>query len=332
MLLNGVFDSKFIVRKISKKVNGVKMKTERNILIAFILNLLFSAFEFFGGIFTGSVAVLSDALHDLGDAMSIGVSYFLEKKSKRKPDDVFTNGYARYSVLGSLITTVILLCGSCIVIYNAVLKLIHPAQINYDGMILFAVVGVIVNSVAAFFTREGDSLNQKAVNLHMLEDVLGWIVVLVGAVVMRFTDFTAIDPIMSIGVALFIFKGAVGNMKEILNLFLEKAPEGVSVQELKAHLTELDGVLDVHHVHLWSVDGHNHFATMHVVTESSACEIKDKIRAELREHGIVHATLELEQEGERCHEEHCHFQIAEEAHQHHHHHHHHHHPHHHHHH
>lgn len=300
------------------------MKTERNILIAFILNLLFSVFESFGGIFTGSVAVLSDALHDLGDALSIGVSYFLEKKSKRKPDDVFTYGYARYSVLGSLITTVILLCGSCIVIYNAVLKLIHPAQINYDGMILFAVVGVVVNSVAAFFTREGDSLNQKAVNLHMLEDVLGWVVVLIGAVVMRFTDLTAIDPIMSIGVALFIFKGAFRNMKEILNLFLEKAPEGVSVQELKEHLTELEGVLDVHHVHLWSADGHHHFATMHVVTNAAASKIKDEIRAELKEHGIVHAALELEAEGEPCFDAHCHFHIAEEAHCHHHHHHHHH--------
>ena len=296
------------------------MKTERNILIAFILNLLFSAFELFGGIFTGSVAILSDALHDIGDALSIGVSYFLEKKSKRKPDDVFTYGYTRYSVLGSLITTVILLLGSCIVAYNAVLKLIHPIEINYNGMILFAIVGVIVNAVAAFFTREGDSLNQKAVNLHMLEDVLGWIVVLVGAIVMRFTDFTMIDPIMSFGVSIFIFKGAVKNLKEILNLFLEKAPRGVSVREIKEHLTEIDGISDVHHIHLWSMDGHNHFATMHVVTCAEPHEIKGKIRAELREHGIIHATLELEEDGEHCHEEQCRLEIAERCHHHHHHH------------
>ncbi len=300
------------------------MKTERNILIAFILNLFFSAFELFGGIFTGSVAIVSDALHDIGDAMSIGVSYFLEKKSKREPDDVFTYGYMRYSVLGSLITTAILLFGSCAVIYNAVDKLIHPTEIHYTGMILFAIVGVIVNAAAAFFTREGDSLNQKAVNLHMLEDVLGWIVVLIGAIVMRFTDLTVIDPVMSIGVAIFIFMNAVKNMKEILNLFLEKAPCGVSVQEIKEHLTALDGVLDVHHVHLWSMDGQNHFATMHVVTRSDPHEVKDKIRSELREHGIVHATLELEAEGEHCHEEHCHVKHLECDHLHHHHHHHHH--------
>ncbi len=300
------------------------MKTERNILIAFILNLLFSIFEFFGGIFTGSVAIVSDALHDIGDALSIGISYFLEKKSKKQPDDVYTYGYTRYSVIGSLITTLILLLGSCAVTYNAVMKLVSPTEIHYDGMILFAIVGVIVNFSAAFFTREGGSLNQKAVNLHMLEDVLGWIVVLVGAVVMRLTDLAVIDPLLSIGVAVFIFINALKNMKEILNLFLEKTPEGISVKELQEHLCEINGILDVHHVHVWSMDGQHHFATMHVVTCADPHEIKDLIRAELKEHGIAHATLELEEEGEHCHEKHCHVETSECCHHHHHHHHHHH--------
>ena len=163
----------------------VRQKLPRNILTAFILNLAFSVFEFIGGIYTGSIAVISDAVHDIGDAASIGISYFLEKKSKRQPDAAFTYGYMRYSVIGSVITTMILLVGSAVVAYNAVGRIITPVAINYNGMILFAVVGVCVNFAAAFFTREGDSLNQKAVNLHMLEDVLGWLVVLVGAVVIR---------------------------------------------------------------------------------------------------------------------------------------------------
>ena len=167
------------------------MKTQRNILIAFLLNFGFSIFELFGGIFTGSVAILSDAVHDVGDAASIGASYFLEKKSKKQPDEIYTYGYARYSVVGSVITTLILLVGSVLVVWNAVERILHPVEIDYNGMILFAVVGVVINFCAAFFTREGDSLNQKAVNLHMLEDVLGWLVVLIGAVVMRFTDCAA---------------------------------------------------------------------------------------------------------------------------------------------
>ncbi len=296
------------------------MKTEKNILIAFLLNLAFSVFEFVGGIFTGSVAIISDAIHDIGDAASIGISYFLEKKSKRQPDETYTYGYARYSVIGSVITTLILLVGSVIVIYNAIGRLITPTQIHYDGMILFAIVGVVVNFCAAFFTREGDSLNQKAVNLHMLEDVLGWVVVLIGAVVMRFTDFALIDPIMSIGVAVFIFLNAIRNLKEAVDLFLEKTPHGVEIDEIKEHLMEIEGVLDVHHIHIWSMDGQNHYATMHIVASGDSHEIKEKVREELREHGIGHATLEMEGENEHCHEAQCHVEHNPHSGHHHHHH------------
>lgn len=300
------------------------MKTEKNILIAFILNLAFSVFEFIGGIFTGSVAIMSDAVHDIGDAASIGVSFFLEKKSKKQPDAEYTYGYSRYSVIGGVFTTLILLLGSAAVIINAVERIISPVEINYNGMIIFAVVGVAVNLCAAFVTREGDSLNQKAVNLHMLEDVLGWIVVLVGAVIMRFADFGIIDPVLSICVAVFILINAVKNLKEVLDLFLEKIPHGISVEEIKEHLSEINGVLDVHHIHIWSMDGHRNYATMHIVTNEDAQTIKESVREELREHGICHATLELEAEGESCGEEHCHIDVHTHSGHHHHHHHHHH--------
>ena len=281
------------------------MKSEKNIFIAFILNLAFSVFEFIGGIFTGSVAIVSDAIHDFGDAAGIGISYFLEKKSKKQPDEKHTYGYARYSVIGSLITTFILLFGSVTVIYNAINRLINPSEIDYNGMIIFAVVGVCVNFCAAYFTRDGDSLNQKAVNLHMLEDVLGWTVVLIGAIIMRFTDWSFIDPVMSVGVSLFIFINAVRNLKEAIDLFLEKTPHGIDIKEIAEHISEIDGVIGVHHIHIWSMDGQSNYATMHVVTNSDSHKIKETIREELLEHGINHATLELETEDERCHEEKC---------------------------
>ncbi|MBR2846639.1 MAG: cation transporter [Clostridia bacterium] len=297
------------------------MKKEHNILVAFILNLVFSVFEFFGGVFTGSVAIMSDALHDAGDAASIGISYFLEKKSKKGPDETYTYGYMRYSVIGSVITTLVLLVGSAVVIYNAVKRIISPIPINYDGMIVFALVGAAVNFVAAYVTRHGDSLNQRAVNLHMLEDVLGWIVVLVGAVIMRFTDISVIDPVMSVAVAVFIFINAIKNLKEAVDLFLEKTPAGIDVHELEEHISEIEGVKGVHHIHVWSMDGHNNYATMHVVTNEDAHEIKEKIRAELKEHGVGHATLELEGENEHCHEENCSVEVHSHSHHHHHHHH-----------
>ena len=301
------------------------MKTEKNILIAFILNLSFSIFEIIGGFFTGSVAIISDAIHDMGDAASIGISYFLEKKSKKQPDEIYTYGYARFSVIGSVITTLILLFGSVMVIYNAVMRIFNPVEINYNGMIIFAIVGALVNFIAAYFTKDGDSLNQKAVNLHMLEDVLGWIVVLIGAIIMRFTDISIIDPIMSIAVAVFILINAVKNLKEFLDLFLEKIPNNISIEEIKEHITEIDGVQSVHHIHIWSMDGVNNYATMHIVANENSHTIKDKIRKELKEHGIGHATLEIESPDDHCHEEHCHIEFDNShSHSHHHHHHHHH--------
>ena len=295
------------------------MKTEKNILLAFLLNLAFSIFEFFGGIFTHSVAILSDAIHDIGDAISIGIAFFLEKVSKKEADEKHTYGYARYSILGSFITTIVLLFGSILVIYNALKRIVNPVEINYDGMILFAVVGVCVNFLAAFLTRKGNSLNQKAVNLHMLEDVLGWLVVLVGSIVMRFTDFYILDPLMSIGVALFILINAMKNFKEVGDLFLEKTPNAVEVKDIAEHLCEIEDVVEVHHIHVWSLDGHNHCATLHVVINGNGHTIKEKVREELQEHGILHATIELEVVGEPCHEEVCRIKTSSSPTHHHHH-------------
>ena len=307
------------------------MKSDRKILIAFLLNLSFSIFEFIGGAMTGSVAILSDAVHDVGDAASIGISYFLERKSKGKPDAVYTYGYGRYSVLGSMITLLILLFGSVIVIYNAILRLINPVEINYGGMIFMAIFGVAVNFGAAWFTRDGDSLNQKAVNLHMLEDVLGWVVVLVGAVIMRFTNIYWLDPVMSICVACYILYNALSGLKDALDVVLEKAPHGVDIARLKADILQVEGVLDAHHIHVWTIDGQHHYATAHVVSDDEPSIVKSAIRKKLASYGIGHITLELEEPGERCNEKNC--QVApcqcqdghDHGHSHHHHHHHHHH-------
>ena len=239
-------------------------------------------------------------MHDIGDAASIGISYLLEKKSSRPPDKTYTYGYARCSVLGSVITVAILLFGSLTVIYNAVGRIINPTEINFRGMIVFALIGACVNFCAAIFTRGGESLNQKAVNLHMLEDVLGWIAVLIGAVVMRFTGFVRIDPLLSIAVALFILVNAVRHLKAALDLFLEKVPQGLDADEIRAHIAGIEGVIDVHHIHIRSLDGHRHCATMHIVTDADAQAIKAAVRAQLRAHGIGHATLELEAENEPC--------------------------------
>lgn len=298
------------------------MKSQKNILIAFILNLSFSIFEFIGGIFTGSFAIASDSLHDLGDAAGIGLSYFMEKKSNRQPDDKYTYGYRRYSVMGSIITTFILLAGSVAIIYNSILRILSPVEINYNGMIILAIIGTIVNLAAAFFTKDGESLNQKAVNLHMLEDVLGWVVVLIGAIAMKFTDISIIDPILSILVSVFVLINALKNLKEAIDILLVKTPDGLDVSEIRTHLCHIEGVEDVHHIHLWSMDNTENYATMHIVSSADSVTIKKLVRDELAEHGITHTTLELETPDENCKDKACKVNTEHKpAHHHHHHHH-----------
>ena len=297
------------------------MKTEKNILIAFLLNLAFSLFELFGGFFTNSVAIISDAIHDFGDSISIGISYFLEKKSKKKPDNKYTYGYTRYSILGAFITNTILITGSVLVIVNATQRIINPIEINYNGMLIFAIFGASINFLAAYFTKDGDSLNQKAVNLHMLEDVLGWVIVLIGAIIIKFTKINIIDSILSIGVAIFISIHALKSFKKILDLFLTKTPSNVNIEHLKEHLLKIDNVVDIHHIHIWSMDEVNNYATMHLVTKSQDIQkIKREVREELEEHGINHVTIEVEDENYRCDEIECEVK-TNHNHSHHHHHH-----------
>ena len=274
-------------------------------MVALVLNLTFAIFEFVGGMLTGSIAIISDAVHDLGDAASIAVSCVLERKSKRQPDETYTYGYGRYSTLGGVITTVTLIIGAVIVIGTSLVRLVQPREIHYDGMIAIAVVGVCVNGCAAYFTHGGDSLNQKAVNLHMLEDVLGWVVVLAGAVIMRFTDIAVLDPLMSLGVSLFILFPALKTMKEGFEEFLEKVPRGMTVAEIVAHTKEIDGVLDVHHVHLWSVGEGRRCATMHLVIDGEADSIKRNVREALHACGVGHLTIEIENAAEICEERVC---------------------------
>lgn len=281
------------------------MKTDKNILIAFLLNFFFSIFEFVGGILTNSISIISDSIHDFADSISIAISYILEKISKRKPNNKYTYGYLRYSVLGALITTTILFTGSIMVIFNAIKRVISPVEVNYSGMIIFAVVGVAVNFIAAKVTKHGHSLNQKSVNLHMLEDIFGWVIVLIGAIVMKFTNISIIDSILSLVVALYIIIHAIKNLKEIMNIFLEKVPSNVNITELKKIILEIKEVIDVHHVHVWSMDGYNNFATMHVVVDNNINNVKEEIRHKLSHKGINHVTIEIENSKDNCDDKKC---------------------------
>lgn len=294
-----------------------------NIKFAFFCNLFFSIIEFIGGVFTNSISIISDSIHDLGDALAIFISMVLEKKSRKKPDKNYTFGYLRYSVLGAFFTATILLIGSVLVIYNAILRLINPVEVNYDGMIVLAVIGLIINLIAMFKTFGSNNMNEKVINLHMMEDVLNWGVVLVGSIFMKIFDFSLLDPILSIGIACFILVHVVKNYKSILNIFLEKVPSDVNISKIKKFLVN-EKVVDIHHIHIWSMDGVHNYATFHVVLGDSVKieeidDIKEEIREKLNKFRIVHSTIEFEKDC--CDEKECKsFEIDSHEHHHHHHH------------
>ena len=210
----------------------------KNLIVAFILNLSFAVFEFLGGVFSGSIAITSDALHDLGDALTIGISVFLERKSKKPADENYNFGYGRFSLLGGFITNTILLSGSLLMISNGIHRLLNPIAVNTDLTLIFAILGFIINFFATVFTRHGHSHNHKAINLHMLEDLLGWLSVLAGAIIMKFTNLTFIDPLLSIIISAFIFVTALKEIKEILPFFLLKCP--VSYKEVENALEKFN--------------------------------------------------------------------------------------------
>ena len=271
------------------------MKIDRNILIAFILNLSFSLLEIIGGFITNSISILSGAVHDLADAASIGISYYLEKKSKHKPNYKYTYGYVRYSTLAAFITTIILLSGSLFVIYNAINRLFNPIDINYDGMIIIALIGILFNIIAVYKTKGGHSLNQEAVNLHLLQDALSWIIVLIGSILIKFTKINYIDSIMSLVISIYIIIHSLKHLKIILDLFLEKTPNNVNIRKIKKELLENKNIISIDHIHVWSLDGYNNYATLHAIINNDEVEnIKEYIKDYLKKENISHSTIEIE--------------------------------------
>lgn len=276
------------------------MKSKVKISIAFFLNLFFAIFEFFGGIITGSVSILSDSIHDFGDATSIGISLFLEKLSVKKPNKKYTYGYIGFSILGAIITSSILLFGSGIMIFRAVERIISPIAIDYNNMLILAIIGVVINLLATILTHSKTSLNQKAVSLHMLEDAFGWIAVLISAIVIKITHLYIIDSIISILVSIFIVIQAIKLLIKCFQMLLAKVPKNIDIDNLETSIKEIKGVVDVHHVHVWQLNEQNIFATMHIVKSDADSIIKDNIRKKCLELNINHVTIELEEINEDC--------------------------------
>lgn len=271
---------------------------------AFFLNFGFTIIEFIGGWLTNSTAIMADAVHDLGDTLSIGSAWLLNKLGTKSATKEFTYGYRRLSLLGALINGIVLIVGSAWVLYEAVPRLSNPEMPETEGMIALAILGVLVNGFAAYKLQGGKSLNEKVLNWHLLEDVLGWVAVLIVAIVMQFKDWPVLDPVLSIGFTLFILFNVIRNLISTVKLFFQASPDNDLLQNVTDKLLELDAVSNLHHLHIWSLDGEHHVATVHIVSqfESKAeyLELKESVSNALQEFELSHTTIEIELTSEEC--------------------------------
>ena len=271
---------------------------------AFFLNFGFTIIEFIGGWLTNSTAIMADAVHDLGDTLSIGSAWLLNKLGTKSATNEFTYGYRRLSLLGALINGIVLIVGSAWILYEAVPRLSNPEMPETEGMIVLAILGVLVNGFAAYKLHGGKSLNEKVLNWHLLEDVLGWVAVLIVAIVMQFKDWPVLDPVLSIGFTLFILFNVIRNLISTVKLFFQASPDNDLLQNVTDKLLELDAVSNLHHLHIWSLDGEHHVATVHIVSQfESKAEylmLKESIANALDEFELSHTTIEVENGLEDC--------------------------------
>jgi cobalt-zinc-cadmium efflux system protein len=279
--------------------------TSRNIRIVFILNLLFTAIEIIGGFLTNSMAILSDALHDLGDSFALGITLILDKLSHRVSDEKYSYGYQRFNLLAALINTIILVIGSIFIFSEAIPRLSHPEHSNAQGMVIFAIIGIVVNGAAALRLRGSKSQNTKIIAWHLLEDVLGWTAVLIVAFVLLFKDIHILDPLLSILITAYVLYNVLKNLKKTLSLFMQGVPEDIEIKKLEENILNQPRVKSVHHTHIWSLDGENHVLTTHVVvykntTRIQISQIKKSIMALISGHHFEHTTIEIEYEDENC--------------------------------
>jgi len=282
--------------------------TTENIKTAFFLNLVFTIIEIIGGFYTNSLAIMSDAVHDLGDSLSLGMSWYFQKLSNKKATKKYSYGYGRFSLLGAIINSVVLIVGSFFIISEAIPRIINPEEADATGMIWLAILGIIVNGAAVLKLKKGSSINERVVSLHLLEDVLGWIAVLIASIVMMYWDVPILDPILSLVIAGYVLFNVYRNIKDAFKIILQGVPNEISSDKIKEHIIlHIDEVEDIHDCHIWTLDGEFHIATIHVIVKNKefswqkSNEVKENIKKLLHDNFYLeHVTLELESILEEC--------------------------------
>ena len=281
-----------------------------NIGLAFCLNLSFTVIEIIGGFMTNSIAIISDAIHDFGDSLSLGLAWYFQKVSRRGSTKNYSYGYKRFSLLGAIINCIVLVVGSIYILTEAIQRLFAPQETDAKGMFALAILGIVVNGIAVVRTRKAKSINERVVSLHLLEDVLGWAAVLIGSAVMYFTGWTVIDPLLSLAIACFVLFNVYKNIRLVLPILLQGTPTDITQEHIIQKLKDMNQTAGIHDLHIWSLDEGYHVLTVHIILKEALpmeqlAEQKRRIRAILKEENIQHATIEFEMPDEACVFENC---------------------------
>jgi len=273
----------------------------RRVVIALVLTGTFMVVEVIGGILSGSLALLADAGHMLTDTMALALAAVAFQVSKRPADTTLTYGYQRFQILAAFVNGLSLLFIVGWILYEAVSRFIAPQEVMGETMLIVAVAGLVVNIISFTVLHGGDreNLNIRGAALHVAGDLLGSVAAIVAAVIIIYTGWMQIDPILSVAVAILILKSAWVLVKRSAHVLLEGAPEWLDVDVMREHLIgKIPEVASIHHVHVWGLTPQDLMLTMHVCVSTqpeNPTDIIRRVKVQLREeYGIGHSTIEIE--------------------------------------
>jgi cobalt-zinc-cadmium efflux system protein len=245
---------------------------EKRVRFAAFLNFAFTIIELVGGFWTNSLAILSDALHDFGDSIALLFSWLFEREAKKPPDAKFTFGYQRLSLFSALFSASILIGGSIVIIFQATPRFLNPEPVNAFGMVGIGVVGIAFNGAGFFLLKKGESLNEKVLSWHLLEDVLGWVGILIGGIIIYFWKFYLVDPIITIALTAFILYNVAKNLQEAVSILMQGVPKHINLKAVKKDIKAIKGVIGIHDIHIWSFEGETDVFTAHVVLDDETLQ------------------------------------------------------------
>jgi cobalt-zinc-cadmium efflux system protein len=276
-------------------------------IVGIILNLVFVVIEAVVGLVIHSLSLLSDAGHNLADVASLGLSLFAFRMMKIKSNTTYTYGYKKTTVLVALLNGGILLVSIGAILYESVHRLILPEPLPGKTISIVAAVGILINTVTAllFFRNKENDLNIKSAFLHLMSDAVVSAALVIGGIIIIYTNWYWIDPLLGILVAVVIVFSTWNLLRDSLRLSLDAVPQGIQLREVKAAIEKISGVKDFHHIHIWALSTTENALTGHVVlTGEIGMETQEKIKKEIKHqllhHNIQHVTLETETETMAC--------------------------------